>query len=74
MRALLAPPEKRKALVETAGRWSLLNSQGTDEVEAIARVLLKRYGVVFRVLLERESHLPQWRELVRVYRRLKRRT
>jgi ATP-dependent Lhr-like helicase len=39
-------------------------------VEAIARALLKRYGVVFRSLLERESHLPPWRELVRVYRRL----
>ncbi|HVJ25819.1 MAG TPA: ATP-dependent DNA helicase, partial [Burkholderiales bacterium] len=70
LRALLAPPEKRKALVETAGRWSLLNSESNDDVEAIARTLLKRYGVVFRVLLERESHLPPWRELVRVYRRL----
>jgi ATP-dependent Lhr-like helicase len=39
-------------------------------VEAIARALLKRYGVVFRVLLQRESHLPPWRDLVRVYRRL----
>ena len=70
MRALLAPQDKRKALVETAGRWSLLNSDRNDDVEAIARTLLKRYGVVFRVLLQRESHLPQWRELVRVYRRL----
>jgi ATP-dependent Lhr-like helicase len=32
--------------------------------------LLKRYGVVFRSFLQRESHLPPWRELVRVYRRL----
>ena len=70
LRALLAPQEKRKALVETAGRWSLLNAERNDDVEAIARTLLKRYGVVFRILLERESHLPPWRELVRVYRRL----
>jgi ATP-dependent Lhr-like helicase len=70
LRALLAPQEKRKALVETAGRWSLLKSESNDDVEAIARTLLKRYGVVFRILLERESHLPPWRELVRVYRRL----
>jgi ATP-dependent Lhr-like helicase len=70
LRALLAPQEKRKALVETAGRWSLLNTERNDDVEAIARILLRRYGVVFRVLLQRESHLPPWRELVRVYRRM----
>jgi len=70
LRALLAPSEKRKNLVETAGRWSLLKPTHVDDVEAIARALLKRYGVVFRSLLERESHLPPWRDLVRVYRRL----
>ncbi|HEX6155824.1 MAG TPA: ATP-dependent DNA helicase, partial [Burkholderiales bacterium] len=70
LRALLAPQEKRKALVETAGRWSLLRPTESDDVEAIAQALLKRYGVVFRVLLQRESHLPPWRDLVRVYRRL----
>jgi ATP-dependent helicase Lhr and Lhr-like helicase len=70
LRALLAPPDKRRALVETAGRWSLLVSERTDDVEAVARTLLKRYGVVFRSMLQRESQLPQWRELVRVYRRL----
>jgi ATP-dependent helicase Lhr and Lhr-like helicase len=74
LRALLAPPEKRRALVETAGRWSLLclslTSERTDDVEAVARTLLKRYGVVFRSMLQRESNLPPWRDLVRVYRRL----
>jgi ATP-dependent Lhr-like helicase len=70
LRALLAPPDKRRNLVEMAGRWSLLVSERTDDVEAIARTLLKRYGVVFRLLLQRESMLPPWRELVRVYRRL----
>jgi ATP-dependent helicase Lhr and Lhr-like helicase len=70
LRALLAPPDKRKRLVEMAGRWSLLVSDHADDVEAIARTLLKRYGVVFRTLLQRESHLPPWRDLVRVYRRL----
>jgi ATP-dependent Lhr-like helicase len=70
LRALLAPPDKRRALIETAGRWSLLAAERTDDVEAVARTLLKRYGVVFRSLLQRESQLPQWRELVRVYRRL----
>jgi ATP-dependent helicase Lhr and Lhr-like helicase len=70
LRALLAAPEKRRNLVETAGRWSLLKSEKNDNVEAIARTLLKRYGVVFRTLLQRESQLPPWRDLVRVYRRL----
>jgi ATP-dependent Lhr-like helicase len=41
-----------------------------DSVEQVARTLLRRYGVVFRRVLERESALPPWRELLRVYRRL----
>jgi len=37
----------------------------------VARTLLRRYGVVFRRLLEREAAwLPQWRDLLRVYRKL----
>ncbi|MEO9214523.1 MAG: ATP-dependent DNA helicase, partial [Rhodanobacter sp.] len=40
-------------------------------VEHIARTLLRRYGVVFWKLLEREAPwLPSWRELLRVYHRL----
>ncbi|GLQ50855.1 DEAD/DEAH box helicase [Dyella flava] len=44
----------------------------TDEtIEHIARTLLRRYGVVFWKLLEREAPwLPSWRELLRVYHRL----
>jgi ATP-dependent Lhr-like helicase len=41
-----------------------------DQVEEVARVLLRRYGVIFRRLLEREGKLPPWRDLLRVYRRL----
>ncbi|MGQ0546444.1 MAG: DEAD/DEAH box helicase, partial [Betaproteobacteria bacterium] len=71
LRALLAPPEKRKRRVEQAGRWSLFGpSMQEPSVESIARTLLRRYGVVFRGELQRESQLPPWRELVRVYRRL----
>jgi ATP-dependent Lhr-like helicase len=33
-------------------------------------VLLRRWGVVFRKLLEREDGLPPWRDLHYVYRRL----
>jgi ATP-dependent helicase Lhr and Lhr-like helicase len=40
-------------------------------IEHIALALLRRYGVVFWRLLEREAlWLPPWRELLRVYRRL----
>jgi ATP-dependent helicase Lhr and Lhr-like helicase len=70
LRALLAPADKRRTLVETAGRWALLTGERADDVEAVARTLLKRYGVVFRSVLARESQLPPWRDLVRVYRRL----
>jgi ATP-dependent Lhr-like helicase len=70
LRALLARQDKRRDLIEAAGRWSLLAVGESDDVEAIARTLLKRYGVVFRLMLQRETHLPPWRDLVRVYRRL----
>ena len=39
-------------------------------LEAYAWVLLRRYGVVFRRMLEREHRAPPWRNLLRVYRRL----
>ena len=40
-------------------------------LEHVARILLRRYGVMCWRLMEREpSWLPPWRELVRVYRRL----
>ncbi|MGH7675711.1 MAG: Lhr family helicase, partial [Gemmatimonadales bacterium] len=60
--------------VETAGRWSRVpppSLLGADQVvEAFARQLLRRYGVVFRRVLEREPLLPAWRDVLRVYRRL----
>ena len=69
--------------VDQAGRWSLLHrpaprtlagdapAEGPGpRIEAFAQTLLRRYGVVFRRLLERESQPPGWRELLYVYRRL----
>ena len=38
--------------------------------ELFAVTLLRRYGVVFKRLLARESGAPPWRELLMVYRRL----
>jgi ATP-dependent Lhr-like helicase len=71
--------------MENAGRWSLLHpaipaiaavplaapaAPSRDAVEAVAWSLLRRYGVVFRRLLERETLLPPWRDLLMVFRRL----
>jgi ATP-dependent Lhr-like helicase len=56
------------------GRWALLYADSTDErnraIEATCWMLLKRYGIVFRDLLARESNLPKWRELHIGFRRL----
>jgi ATP-dependent Lhr-like helicase len=62
--------------LEDAGRWSLVrgkpkNAIQGDLVEHAARTLLRRYGVVFWKLTEREADwLPPWRDLLRCYRRL----
>ena len=63
--------------MESGGRWSLLRAPAStdaelsdEDIEVCARVLLTRYGVVFRRLADRETLSPPWRDLVRVYRRL----
>lgn len=65
--------------MEQAGRWSLLrystqknedNKLEFESIVMIAWTLLRRYGVVFRKIIERESFAPPWRELVRVFRTL----
>ena len=40
------------------------------DVDLFARTLLRRYGVIFRRLLVRETNAPPWRDLCRAYRRL----
>ena len=60
---------------DAAGRWSLLAPADPAEAEAqdvefLAGVLLRRYGVVFRRILERESVMIPWRDLLRVYWRM----
>src|SRR5262249_549839 len=74
---------RRRAIsfaMEGAGRWALARrardpenaTKATGEAaEHLARTLLRRYGVVFWRLIEREAAwLPPWRDLLRVYRRL----
>jgi ATP-dependent helicase Lhr and Lhr-like helicase len=58
----------------SSGRWALLYTDHTVErnraVEATCWMLLKRYGIVFRDVLARETNLPKWRELQVAFRRL----
>jgi ATP-dependent Lhr-like helicase len=58
----------------SVGRWSILHGGEILErertLEAICWTLLRRYGVVFREILTRESMVPRWRELLITYRRL----
>ena len=58
----------RSALI--AGRMSALPAPDAEAAEEIARILLKRYGVVFKRLLEREGIVLPWRVLLRIYHRL----
>jgi ATP-dependent Lhr-like helicase len=77
LRALLDPKrrqgrEKSKRPRNGAGRWSLLVARRVEitTAEQAARQFLRRYGVVFRDLLARESLSPSWRDLLVQYRRM----
>jgi ATP-dependent Lhr-like helicase len=61
------------------GRWALLSAfdgpppsdaLSPERLEAIARQLLLRWGVVFRDLLARETFIPPWRDLLVTFRRM----
>jgi len=64
--------------MENAGRWSRVPRKArkatepieNEQVEKVARVLLRRYGVIFRRILDREGMNVAWRDLLRVLRRL----
>ncbi len=68
---MLMPPDRM-----ASGRWSLLPRspdaaiEESVTIERLARQLLRRYGVIFHRVLQRETNAPLWRELLRVYRRL----
>jgi ATP-dependent Lhr-like helicase len=86
LRALLIPQDKKRRMaargrrialfgLEDAGRWSLIRRAAGEmdgtAIEQVAWILLRRYGVVFRRLLEREADwLPPWHILLRALRRL----
>jgi ATP-dependent Lhr-like helicase len=71
--------------MQDAGRWALvkrkemgriegdkpISSRNDEAIEHVCRSLLKRWGVVFWKLLEREADwLPPWRDLLMCLRRL----
>lgn len=69
---------RRGPSFDAAGRWALLDALPLDDspegrraaVEHAGRSLLRRYGVVCRAVLARESNVPSWRKLLAVFRRL----
>src|SRR5687767_3816751 len=85
LRALIDPkrrlatskhPARRPRFVP--GRWALLRTHfaltpsdlSTETLEAVARQLLLRWGVVFRDLVARETITPPWREVLITLRRM----
>lgn len=62
--------------IEEAGRWSLIQppAQGqeldSNALEELVMVYLRRWGVLSRQIIARESSAPSWRELLQVLRRL----
>ncbi len=77
---------QRPAARSTAGRWFLFPSAALSPaaapdavaqarladagLDAAARILLCRYGVLFRELLTREANAPRWGDLLPILRRL----
>ncbi|MHB8549549.1 MAG: DEAD/DEAH box helicase [Acidiferrobacterales bacterium] len=68
----LPPPDTGTPAAATPGKAEVSGGGSDHETsEQVALLLLRRYGVIFKRLLEREgSWLPSWYELLRVFRRL----
>lgn len=81
LRALIVPKRRSEASGgrnasprKAGGRWSLLYPgemvERSKALEATCWMLLRRYGIVFRELLARETIVPKWREVLLTMRRL----
>jgi len=79
LRALLDPKRragqgrgKSSRPRHAAGRWALLTrgEAPAQHAERYAELLLKRWGVVFRDVMRRESAAPPWRDLLRALRKM----
>ncbi len=72
----------QKSVHLPVGRWSIplsvarnnpvhaLRDTGQQRLAVMCKSLLRRYGVVFRAVIQRESLLPPWRELLAYLRRM----
>ncbi len=78
LRRLIIPPSRRRNTLvgmPAVGRWSPFRSEDVvapDEAaaEVVARLLLRRWGVVFRRVTLRERIAVPWRLLLKVLRRM----
>jgi ATP-dependent helicase Lhr and Lhr-like helicase len=78
LRSLIDPKRRSgpraKRFRDSYGRWTLLHTEhGVEKakgLESMCRILLARYGVVFRDVVRREANLPPWRELLSVFRHM----
>ena len=70
--SLLRPANRQSSNGHAGSELDLktVEHEKDSAVEAFARALLRRYGVMFRRLLEGESLKVSWYELGRIYRRL----
>lgn len=80
LRQFFKPSSKRTAAIAAFGRWSVFREPTADtkagteagtrpeHVEFVARLFLRRYGVVVRRVLDRERFRVPWRDLPRVFR------
>ncbi|MBK9384819.1 MAG: hypothetical protein IPN34_08400 [Planctomycetes bacterium] len=78
LRGLLKPPSQRKRPLPIAGRWALWRTgepvpapcPDDERAEHIARVLLARTGVVYRLSYREERFPLSWREVLLALRRM----
>jgi ATP-dependent Lhr-like helicase len=78
-RKFAVPARMKAAARPSSGRWCMMRGPDVAEqsaawseqaIETACGVLLRRYGVVFRDLMERETAMPRWRELLGMFRRM----
>lgn len=72
LRGLIVAPSQRRHRAHSVGRWSSFRDESIEppEPEAVARLLLRRTGVVFYRTVTREKLPTPWRDVLRALRRL----
>ena len=70
VRLRASPRSRRPSLTSVRRDKRFAESLPTETLEAVARQLLLRWGVVFRDLVARETITPPWRDLLVTFRRM----